>query len=128
MLLPSSNADLIEFHEGEDPVPDPEPLKERIYTIVLKDCIVRGEPNAGKEISWEWNFKPESGGKEVKENDHKGPKQQKFHAKWSDFKPFFRGKPVDEEKSLDAGTIKRFSIMIRRCAFPIGPCLGMRAD
>lgn len=113
VLIPPSNADLIEL--GDELVPAP--IKERIYTIVVKDCIIRGEPDAGREISWEWNFKPSVGKEEVEEAGHdhkeKGPTKQHFKASWEDFKAFYRGRPVDEEKKLDAGKIKRFSIMIR---------------
>ena len=112
MLIPPPNADLIEL--GDEPAPAP--VKERIYTIIVKDCIIRGEPDAGKEISWEWNFKPKFGKEELEEAGHhkKGLAKQYFKANWEDFKAFNRGRPVDEAKKLDAGKIKRFSIMIRR--------------
>ncbi|KAF8428704.1 hypothetical protein EV426DRAFT_585500 [Tirmania nivea] len=112
VLIPSSNAGLIELGNG----PTPAPIKERIYTIVVKDCIIRGELDAGKEVSWEWNFKPKFGEEKLEEVGHhreKGPAKQYFKANWGDFKAFNRGRPVDGGKKLDAGKIKRFNIMIR---------------
>ncbi|RPB24970.1 NADH:ubiquinone oxidoreductase complex I intermediate-associated protein 30 [Terfezia boudieri ATCC MYA-4762] len=112
VLIPPSNTGLIEL----DDEPTPAPIKERIYTIVVKDCIIRGEPDAGKEISWEWNFKPKFGKEELEEAEHhhkKGPVKQYFKANWGDFKAFYRGRPVDVGKRLDVGRIKRVSIMIR---------------
>jgi hypothetical protein len=88
---------------------------ERIFTIVLKDSIQRGEPDAGKEISWEWNFKP-SPPKPRSKGDLTADefKSEKFHAKWSDFKPFYRGREDHDEKGhVHVKDIKRFNIMIR---------------
>lgn len=37
----------------------------------------------------------------------------KIFAKWEDFKPFYRGKPVEDAKPLDTSSILRWSLMMR---------------
>jgi len=108
VLNPPSTEEYVELQSGLAP------LNDRVYTILLKDCIIRGEPDAGREISWQWDFKPslrnpmsQCCGKKT------GPFRQEFNALWEDFKPFYRGRLVDTDKKLNTKTIKRFSIMIR---------------
>ena len=107
--------------------------EERIYSIVLKDCITRGQPDAGREISWEWSFKPvyPPEEEEVKEYDYfprdkSKHTMQKFRVEWKDFQANYRGRPVDEGEGLDPKSIKRFSIMIRRYTYPHLQCEGMK--
>ncbi|CCG82602.1 CIA30 family protein [Taphrina deformans PYCC 5710] len=37
----------------------------------------------------------------------------RIFAKWEDFKPFYRGKPVEDAKPLDTSSILRWSLMMR---------------
>ena len=124
--------------EGGGLTPAAAPRMDRVYTLLLKDRITPGEPDSGREISWQWNFTPRTPGASPSPSPsgEEGPfsttgadtdryrdrdrvpspsTTQRFTAYWSDFKPFYRGRPVDEHDSrLNTKTIRRFSIMIRR--------------
>ena len=103
--------------EVAEPKEEPKPaqIKDRIYTLIVKDCIIPGEPDSGREITWQWDFKPRTKiPKEGRSRSLTAPFLQRFIAHWEDFKPFNRGRPVDEGKKLNTKAIRRFSIMIRR--------------
>ena len=115
-LPPPSNAELLAGEEPkeEESKPAAAPIaKNRIYTLLLKDHITPGEPDSGREISWQWDFKPRT---EIpKGSQTMVPFLQKFVAHWEDFKPFYRGRSVDDpDERLNTKAIRRFSIMIRR--------------
>lgn len=73
----------------------------KIYTVILKDDTSPEESYEGGRISnWEYDFRVES---------------DKVYVKWDDFKPTFRGRPVEDARPLDLGSIRNFSLMARRC-------------
>ena len=124
ILVPPPTSQAVETVENHAPV-ETEEKDKRIFTIVLRDCVVRGQPDAGKEINWEWNFQPNTLSKpsfNMKRDETlmetkmraAGYTVQTFVAKWDDFKAFFRGRPVDGGHPLDKASIKRFNIMMRR--------------
>lgn len=72
----------------------------KLYTIILKDnSSLSNWPSEEGSINWEYDFRAESGN---------------FLVKWDEFKPTFRGKPVEDARPLDLTAIKDFSIMVRR--------------
>lgn len=75
-------------------------VDEKVYTIILKDTIHTNRPGEQERgINWEYDFRARSG---------------KVFIKWDEFKPTFRGRPVEDTRPLDLKAIKRFSIMARR--------------
>ena len=73
------------------------------YTLTLKDELLPKSPNGREQstISWEYDFKPKSGG-------------EKVFAKWDDFKATYRGREKPDAKPLDLKNVKRISLMMRR--------------
>jgi hypothetical protein len=87
----------------------------KTFTFVVKDTILPPDPDTGREqstISWEGHFTLDD-----LENGHSA---SRVVFRWSDLRPFYRGKEVvDGKASLDTGKIKRFSIMVRRYERPL---------
>lgn len=66
----------------------------------MKDDTLSECPGEREQTTnWEYDFRAVS---------------TKVLAKWDDFRPTRRGKPVENAKPLDLGKIKSFSIMVRR--------------
>ena len=82
------------------------------YTLICKDELLPPDSDSRREqatTSWEFDFYPNSAAP--------GPQASDDHtifAKWSEFKPTYRGRPQDKAGKLDLEGIKRFSIMMRR--------------
>jgi len=73
------------------------------YTVTLKDELLPRSANGREQstISWEYDFKPKSGG-------------EKVFAKWDDFKATYRGREKPDAKPLELKKVKRISLMMRR--------------
>lgn len=66
----------------------------------MKDDTLSEWPGEREQTTnWEYDFRAVS---------------TKVLAKWDEFRPTRRGKPVENAKPLDLGKIKSFSIMVRR--------------
>lgn len=81
------------------------------YTLICKDDLAAPNQDNGREqasISWEFDFTTSTA------STTEGCAQRSIFAKWSDFKPTYRGKEQKNAKELNVGKIKRFSIMVRR--------------
>lgn len=74
----------------------------KLYTLNLKDEIPPNRPDGREEstISWEFDFRAEG--------------RRTIFVKWSDFRPTYRGRNLDDAEPLDLKRVKRFGIMIRR--------------
>jgi len=72
------------------------------YTVTLKDELLPRSANGREQstISWEYDFKPKSGG-------------EKVFAKWDDFKATYRGREKPDAKPLELKKVKRISLMMR---------------
>jgi hypothetical protein len=72
------------------------------YTFSLTDEIPHRRPDAREQsaLVWEYDFCASEAGREVR-------------LSWKDLKPTYRGKSVEDARSLDLSHIKRFRIMIR---------------
>ncbi|OQE29237.1 hypothetical protein PENFLA_c004G04630 [Penicillium flavigenum] len=79
------------------------PSDRKRYTFSLTDEIPHRRPDAREQsaLVWEYDFCASEAGREVR-------------VSWKDLKPSYRGKPVEDARSLDLSRIKRFRIMIRR--------------
>lgn len=75
------------------------------YTLTLKDELLPPSSNGREQstISWEYDFKPKTGG-------------EKVFAKWDDFNATYRGREKPDAKPLDLKNVKRLSLMMRRYA------------
>jgi hypothetical protein len=74
------------------------------YTFVLKDEILPPDPKTGREqstVSWEYDF-TDAGA-------------DGLYVPWSMLKATYRGKPKEDAPKVKLGSLKRFSIMNRRC-------------
>ena len=81
------------------------------YTLILKDDVLPRDSATGREqasVSWEYNFRV--GAKKDQKKD------LLIFVPWSHFKPTYRGKDMKDVDSLDTQSIKRLSLMCRRCA------------
>lgn len=105
-------------HQGIEMVWDPAQSDNRVYTLILKDELLPPNPDNGRQrstVSWEYDFCASGGvaGGGV------GPGPMVCFIPWSGLKPTYRGKPKGDTASLDVSSVKRISIMIRRCvSFP----------
>lgn len=85
---------------------------EKKYTLICKDQLLPPDSDSGREqatTSWEFDFNTSSAGRTQQASD-----DHTIFAKWSEFKPTYRGKPRKDAGKLDLKGIKRFSIMMRR--------------
>jgi hypothetical protein len=75
------------------------------YTIVVKDMPLERRPDGrlASTVSWEYGFHC---------NNAKGSGRTILH--FTDFKPFFRGKPIEDAPDLKWNNIKSMSVMCRR--------------
>lgn len=81
------------------------------YTFILKDILLGPNAENGREqatISWEADFS-------VSQDELRSQSVSTFFA-WDAFKPTYRGKKQARKHGPDLRNIKRFSIMMRRCA------------
>lgn len=74
----------------------------KLYTLTLKDEILpnRSDGREQRTISWEFDFRVEG--------------RRSIFVKWSDFRPTYRGRNLDDDEPLDLKRVKRFEIMTRR--------------
>lgn len=104
------NWDLSSFDGLEIVLNAPESDNKK-YTLICKDNLAAPNPDNGREqatISWEFDFIIGDA------STSEGSAHRSVFAKWSDFKPTYRGKEQKNAKDLSLEKIKRFSIMMRR--------------
>ncbi|KAM7185709.1 putative complex I intermediate-associated protein 30 [Naviculisporaceae sp. PSN 640] len=83
----------------------------RKYTVVLKDTILPKRPDGREQstISWEADFNMV-----LEEDGSDTGKEKTITLPFEEFKPTYRGKPVEDGKAkLDWGGVKRVSLMVR---------------
>lgn len=76
----------------------------KIYTFILKDEKSDGKREDGREkagINWEVDIKSKEEGVNV-------------WKRWKDFKPYYRGKEMDDAGNLKTGQIRQLGLMMRR--------------
>ncbi|CAG7945064.1 unnamed protein product [Penicillium nalgiovense] len=78
------------------------PSDRKRYTFSITDEIPHRRPDAREQsaLVWEYDFCASKAGRNVR-------------ISWKDLKPTYRGKLVEDARSLDLSRIKRFRIMIR---------------
>jgi hypothetical protein len=76
--------------------------KQKTFTFILKDVLLPTSPDTGREksgICWEQEFVATHG--------------TSVQLSFDGFRPFYRGKLVEEKMSLKKESIKRFAVMFR---------------
>lgn len=104
-------------HQGIELVWDPAQSDNRVYTLILKDELLPPNPENGRQrstVSWEYDFCASGG---TAGGGGVGPGPLVCFIPWTGLKPTYRGKPKDDTSILDVSSVKRISIMIRRCVF-----------
>jgi hypothetical protein len=79
------------------------------YTLTLKDQVLPKRPDGREQstISWEYDFTPTS------------TVASELFVAWESLQPTYRGKPSPDAKPLDLRSVRRISLMMRRCVYPL---------
>lgn len=104
-------------YDGIQLVLDAVESDEKEYTLILKDSILPRNPDTGREqstISWEFDFEvPKASPDQSQEST------AELFVPWHLFTATYRGKEKKGVPGPNLSSIKRMSVMMRRCVDPI---------